>query len=363
MSALRHIPRMARRMLSPVGAGPELLCQFVTARCDARCAHCFDHARRGSAHEARELSLAELEQIGARLPPMYMVLLTGGEPFLRDDLPAIALAYARGARPAVLAIPTNGGRTDAILAAVDAILAELPRGTTLSVNVSLDGHGPLHDEIRGVPGLFARACDTLSGLRARAASDRRLVTGVITVISQANAGALAHLEAFLLDELQLQSWAPFMLRGSPRDPALASPALEAYEALAQRLDLRAQRGTWRDTRGFFGARINAAKNARRRRLITATLREGRRQVPCLAGSASAVIQSDGSVSACELLDAPMGRLQDHELDLMRLWRSPAAQAARGQVRDGACACTHENSLTMSIAYDPRQWPALLMGPR
>ncbi len=97
MSTARQLLRMGSRMVRPVGAGPELLCQFVTARCR----HCFDHTRRGPEHVARELRLAELEAIAARLPPLYMVLLTGGEPFLRPDLPAIATAYARGPPPSV----------------------------------------------------------------------------------------------------------------------------------------------------------------------------------------------------------------------------------------------------------------------
>jgi MoaA/NifB/PqqE/SkfB family radical SAM enzyme len=359
VSRARQLLRMGSRFVRPVGAGPELLCQFVTARCDAHCRHCFDHERRGPEHEARELTLAELEAIASKLPPLYMVLLTGGEPFLRADLPAIAKAYAWGPRPAVLAIPTNGGRPRAILAAVDAILPTLPRGTTLSVNVSIDGVGALHDTIRGVPGLFDRAMATASGLRERARSDPRLVTGIITVVSQANAQDLEDLEDLLLNDLGIDSWAPFLLRGSPRDPTLEEPAAMAYSALARRLEQRARSGGWSDTSGFLGARVNGAKNAVRRRAIEGTLASGRRQVPCQAGTLSAVIQSDGCVQACELRDLPMGDLREHDWDLGRLWRAEAAQRARDRVRRGSCACTHENTLTVSIAWNWRSWGAML----
>jgi MoaA/NifB/PqqE/SkfB family radical SAM enzyme len=359
VSTARQLLRMGSRLVRPVGAGPELLCQFVTARCDARCRHCFDHTRRGPEHVARELRLAELEAIAARLPPLYMVLLTGGEPFLRPDLPAIATAYARGPRPAVLAIPTNGGRPQAILAAVDSILTTLPRGTTLSVNVSIDGVGPLHDAIRGVPGLFERAMATAAGLRARARRDPRLVTGVISVVSQANAAGLEALETLLLDEVGIGSWAPFLLRGEPRDPALGEPAVDAYRQLADRLEQRAREGRWGDSSGFLGARVNGAKNAVRRRIIERTITSGQRQVPCRAGALSAVIQSDGTVQACELRDLPMGDLREHGWDLAKLWRAAEAQRARALVRGGACACTHENTLTVSVAWDWRSWGAML----
>jgi MoaA/NifB/PqqE/SkfB family radical SAM enzyme len=287
------------------------------------------------------------------------VILTGGEPFLRDDLAAVATAYARGARPAVLAIPTNGGRPEAILATVDRILGDLPPGTTLSVNVSLDGPGPLHDSIRAVPGLHRRAVRTLAGLKARARAHPSLTVGVISVVSQANAHALGALEEHVLDELGIASWAPFLVRGRPRDASLDDPPLQAYRALSGRLEARARAGAYRDTAGFLGARVNRAKNVVRRRIIAETTRSGRRQVACGAGRLSAVIQSDGALSACELLDAPMGGLREHDYDLGVLWRSAAAARVRERVDRDTCACTHENSLTMSIAYDPRSWMAML----
>ncbi len=359
LSNARHGLRMATRLARRAGPGPELLCQFVTSRCDARCRHCFDHHHRSAEAVANDLSPDELCAIGARLPRMYFVILTGGEPFLLPELPAIGEAFARGARPAVLAIPTNGGRPEAILAAVEELLRAMPGGTTLSVNVSIDGVGPLHDEIRGVPGLFERAMRTSTALQERARGDSRLVTGIVTVVSQANHQQLEALERYLLDERGVQSWAPFLLRGAPRDPSLAEPALEAYQALGERLERRARSGRWRDSAGFFGAGVNRAKNAVRRRVITRTVLEGRRVVPCRAGSLTAVVRADGTLLPCELLDAPMGTLRDHDYRLQAAWRSRAAAVVRRQVRAGGCACTHENSLSMSVAYDWRSWPALL----
>ena len=41
-----------------------------------------------------------------------------------------------------------------------------PRGVKLSMSVSLDGIGTLHDEVRGIPGAFDKAQETLIGLKA-----------------------------------------------------------------------------------------------------------------------------------------------------------------------------------------------------
>lgn len=82
-------------------------------------------------------------------------------------------------------------------------------------------------------------------------------------------------------------------------------------------------------------------------------------VPCTAGRQSAVIYADGSVFPCELLDESMGNLRDFDYDLGRLWQAEKACEARAMVDKEMCACTHENTLTTSVAYAWRQWPQIL----
>ena len=355
---LAHLLRMGTRVLRRRGPGPELLVQFVTSRCDCRCAHCFDWQHRGPDAEATDLSADELTRIARSLPPLYFVILTGGEPFLRKDFPQIARAYARHARPRVLAIPTNGGRPAAIREAVAEILSELPPAVSLSINVSLDAVGELHDKIRGRPGQFERATETIRVLQADARRDPRLSVGVVTVISARNQDSAMEVMSYVLDDLDLPIWAPFLVRGEPRDPAVAQVCLERYEEVARALEERIRQRRYPGYTGFLGARLNTAKNVVRRETILRTAREGRRVVPCSAGRQAAVVYADGSVYACELLDHSMGNLRDFDFQWQALWRSAAAERARGHVDRAGCACTHENILTTSLAFAPRQWPAM-----
>ena len=73
---------------------PRMLTYTVTFTCNARCVMC-DSWRKDS---AGDLSLAEVESIFKQLPQMDAVRLTGGEPFVRRDLPGSPRARWSGSR-------------------------------------------------------------------------------------------------------------------------------------------------------------------------------------------------------------------------------------------------------------------------
>lgn len=356
---LAHFARMGSRLVNRTGRGPELLVFFANSRCDSRCSHCFDWQRRGGAVERRDLTLPEVRQIARKLPRPYFLIVTGGEPYLRADLDEVVLAFAQHARPRVLATPTSGSRPDEVLATVGRILPRLPDEVLLSVNVSLDGPRELHDRIRGVAGRFDTAVATLRGLQELARRHSNLGVGVVSVVSRENQDHLEELAHTVLDELGVSVWNPFLVRGAPRDPRALEVDIDRYAGLARLLERRALDRTYRQYRGFLGARVNNAKNLLRLSIIERTVREGRRVVPCVAGRLAGTIYADGSVHPCEIVSRPMGNLRDHHYDLARLWRSAEAERARAAVDCADCACTHENVLTTGVAFDWRVWPWLL----
>jgi radical SAM protein with 4Fe4S-binding SPASM domain len=90
------------------------------------------------------------------------VNITGGEPFLRDDLvEIIRVINEHCGRPRIV-ISTNGFQLRRIMHAAP----ELMRiGRNVGLAVSIDGIGETHDEIRGVEGGFKKALETLGKLR------------------------------------------------------------------------------------------------------------------------------------------------------------------------------------------------------
>jgi Y-X(10)_GDL-associated radical SAM protein len=136
----------------------------ITLACDLKCQHCGSRAGR---RRADELSTAECLDVVEHLARLGTreVSLIGGEAYLRSDWTEIVRAIR--AHGMYCAIQTGGRNLTSrrLKAAIDAGLQ--------GVGVSLDGMAPLHDRLRGVPGSFECALDTLR--RAHAAGLRTSV--------------------------------------------------------------------------------------------------------------------------------------------------------------------------------------------
>ena len=95
---------------------------LVTLRCDMRCRHCFLRDRLEDPGEAREIGLAEIERMTGTMGHVFSLVLSGGEPFLRDELPEIVRLFCERARTNMVTILTDGQMPGRIGAAVEEIL-------------------------------------------------------------------------------------------------------------------------------------------------------------------------------------------------------------------------------------------------
>src|ERR687883_1605201 len=59
---------------------------FITSRCNARCETCFYHEE---LNRPGDLTFAQIEKVSQTMPPITDLWLSGGEPTLRRDVPAI----------------------------------------------------------------------------------------------------------------------------------------------------------------------------------------------------------------------------------------------------------------------------------
>jgi MoaA/NifB/PqqE/SkfB family radical SAM enzyme len=118
----------------------------LTYACDLACSHCLVDAD-GRTHELGTAEwlrlLAELPDIGAA-----KVLLTGGEPLLRHDLPKIVY------RVSTLGIPVDLNSN--LQRATSPILQDLRRSGLTELSTSLEGPPEVHDRMRGQAGAFAQ---------------------------------------------------------------------------------------------------------------------------------------------------------------------------------------------------------------
>ncbi len=147
---------------------PLILDFAVTWRCNARCVMC-DTWRSESNHpevDSPELNPDQLDGILARdadfLQGVRKVGLTGGEPFLRSDLVELIRVLRRRLPSARISVVSNGLLTRRILTALEQVRSFFPE---LIFSVSLDGLGPVHDQVRGVPGAYDKALTTIKVAR------------------------------------------------------------------------------------------------------------------------------------------------------------------------------------------------------
>lgn len=122
---------------------------IVTYRCNARCTMCNRYKAPSKPDE--EISLETIK----KLPPMYFTNITGGEPFIREDLKDIVRElYKKSDR---IVISTNGFFTDRIID----LAKEFPQ---VGIRISIEGLQQTNDEIRGLPDGYKRGYTTLQKL-------------------------------------------------------------------------------------------------------------------------------------------------------------------------------------------------------
>ena len=129
---------------------PYKLTFSMTYLCQSRCLTCniWEMKPKG------ELSLDEIKQFAAKNNYFKWIELTGGEPFLRQDIVDIVKAfYESNKNLYVLTMPTNSlCNFDMVIRKLEQILQlGIPK---VSITLSLDGYRELHDKIRGIPGNF-----------------------------------------------------------------------------------------------------------------------------------------------------------------------------------------------------------------
>ncbi len=350
-SVLAYLPH-ARRILRKSGL-PLQLVYFVTSRCNALCRHCFYWSRLNSG--VRELSLEEVDKTASTLPSLLWLSLTGGEPFLRRDLAEVAEIFQRRSRFRVLTIPSNGFLTDRVLEGTQRILEACPNALVI-VSVSLDGLQQTHDRIRGVPNGFEKARRTFDGLRKLKRRYANFSPVVTITCSPLNQTELTELYRHVRDDWEPDNIGIGLLRGE--SPGTSRQGLDiGYYRRVNRMyerDLRSGKIRYYDTPV---SRLLGARELQVREMVARIFEENRYLTPCYAASLSAVMLETGEVRPCELLDASMGNLRDHDFDFRKLWESAQAQQVRSSVR--GCFCTHECVLNSNVLFNPKRYPSLL----
>ncbi len=318
----------------------------VSYRCNSKCRTC-DVWRKPN----DDLSLEEWTRVFQNLGrgPIYMTF-TGGEPFLRKDLPELVTAAYRHCRPAYITIPTNGILTQRVVDGVAQICAQAPNAN-VGINLSLDGLGAEHDEIRGVPGNWDKSMATWRALKDLQGRHKNLVLSVHTVVSKFNIGRFDEIYNGLV-ALQPDSYITEVAEERVELDTVGldiTPLARDYAPIADRLSAHAHATP---ARGL--ARVTQSFRARYYQLAKRMLLEQRQIVPCFAGWASGHIAPNGDVWSCCIRAEPAGNVRQTGYDLRPIWfeETGTLSPLRKSIAAGECACPMANASYANMLLHP-----------
>jgi MoaA/NifB/PqqE/SkfB family radical SAM enzyme len=332
---------------------PILLNILVTSVCDMRCTHCFftdeldDRPRK-----KLQMKTDEIEKISETLGGnLGVLILAGGEPFTRKDLPEICNAFYRNNKLDSVYLMSNGQIHPRIFPDVTRILQDNPN-LNVTIALGIDGMKEAHEKIRRKEGSWDKAIHTARTLKEMSKQFPNLDVQTCTCVMRSNEDTIFDWYNFLKYDLKPDKVNINYIRPPSADPNELNFDHNRYAQLSQMIldDTRnaAIKNNYGGDAGFFKAAIDLYMHD----LIAKTKETGEPQMTCYAGTAGAVIFDEGTISSCENLEA-IGNLRDFNWNFQSVWNSPQMKARRQKAKNG-CFCTHEsNSYYPSLPFNPK----------
>jgi MoaA/NifB/PqqE/SkfB family radical SAM enzyme len=321
---------------------PQAASLEVTHRCVCRCLMCNIWRIPESVPDlplAEWLALLSSDLLG----DLRELDITGGEPFLRDDLAALVegiceLTPSHLRRLRSVAITTNGALSERVVDAVAQMLGPMKRaGLELIVACALDAIGETHDQIRRYPGAYERVDRCIGGLVELRKSHPNLIIGVKTTVIPENVHMLEQIAEYAAERGLFTIISPAIVTAGrylnpDRAPQLAlSPADRAslirfYESSSFRWSYHA--------------------NA-----LVGYLRTGRMKKPCSCGFNYFFVRSTGQVHLCPLLPETPGSLADAPIETLLGSRQASRIRARVGRSPECIHCTEPGLERYSLPFE------------
>jgi len=337
---------------------PLTITYSITNVCQSRCKTCnlWELYQNKPKLRKKELTLDEIEKIFKSMGHIYFFNISGGEPYLRTDIPEIVNLACKYLKPGVIHIPTNAiapelieKQTRKILDIMKTNKANIP----LTIKPSFDGIGKEHDKIRGIKGNFKKLLETIKRLKSLQKEYPNLDVGVGTVISVYNIDKIKEISDYAkklnvdsyINEIAEQRSELFTLNRN------ITPSAKKYEeaintfSKAIKKELKTKKRLTRITQAFRLVYY---------RIVVRILKEKRQVIPCYGGLTNAHINPYGEIWPCCVLgyEKPMGSLRKVNYNFKKIWHSKQANKVRKHIKQGKCYCPLANQAYGNILCSP-----------
>jgi MoaA/NifB/PqqE/SkfB family radical SAM enzyme len=312
--------------------------------CNSRCKTCNIWKRKKGENE---LTTEEFEKIFKKIgkDKLYLLILTGGEPFLHKDIVKIAEFAEVYCEPQTIVIPTNGILGDKIVEKAKEILEKCKK-SHITINVSIDELEEKHDEIRGVPGNFKKAMHVYEELKKLEGRYHNFDVSIHTVISKFNYKNFPS----IFEEIKKINPSNYITEIAEERVELGTinnnitPSEEEYSKAIDILisDLKKRK-----------LGIKQSLRIEYYQMVKQVLKEKKQIIPCYAGIASAQIDPTGEVWFCCVRAESIGNLKETDYDLMKLWDNEKARKQRKSISRKECYCPLASANYTNLSLYPK----------
>jgi len=301
----------------------ELLILFITSRCNLNCNACF---YKSSLNNKSDMSFLQISKIINNIPHTKAVLITGGEPFLNEDIFSILQLLIKNY---TISVNTNGFLTTKIKEVIEKLLDGNPKNNVY-VYVSIDGSEITHNSMRKNNLSYMKAIDTLRLLTAIRNKYCRLKVCVSSIISPQNYMEIVSLASELYSEFKPDYYDFEVERSNEETKNYFKANFEALNSVFKAI-FKFLLNNYTD--------MYPSESRRYKTQYENLLNNKNWDFPCCAGKEAAVVYPDGNLAACEIRSEKIN-LSDYNYDINKAINSELMINEIKKINDERCFCTH-----------------------
>ncbi|MBL7205135.1 MAG: radical SAM protein [Desulfobacteraceae bacterium] len=330
---------------------PQAISLEITHNCIAKCVMCNIWK---IPREVKDLSMDHWIHLLSSdlLSDLRELDITGGEPFLRDDLPQFFSGICELKQKSLkslqsIAVTTNGFLTGRVLECAQEILPKLgDRGIDLVMVCAMDAIGDIHERIRNYPDAWSKVNQTIEGLIKLREDFSNLIIGLKTTILPINVGELDKISQYADSKSLFTIISPCIITEARYlNPDRADDLISSEEDIERMISF------------YESDMFQWSYHADR---LVQYLRTGVMRKPCSCGFNYFFIRSTGRLFLCPLVDISLGNIKETPLEDL-LISEKASNFRRKVGKFSECKrCTEPGLERYALPYEGFTYLSLLL---